>query len=146
VANIKRLVQLRRVVEAAPEDRLHMRTWCESAACGTAYCAAGWAAIDPWFREHTEIETIFNVWDSEDGEVMVHAVADRNVCHDLAHFFGIDEDDANNLFAAFAHRGMDPHAISRAEVLGNIDALLEGGVTEPYDALRVDEEDEEDDD
>ena len=51
----ERLTQLRRVVVEAAPDRFDMRSFSADTPCGTAYCAAGWAAIDPWFREHTHI-------------------------------------------------------------------------------------------
>lgn len=53
--NFEALKQLKRVVKAAPAERLHMRAVMEKAECGTAYCAAGWAAQDKWFEDNTEI-------------------------------------------------------------------------------------------
>ena len=44
---IERLEQLIRVVEEAP--KLYMRNYWQG-ECGTAYCAAAWAAQDAWFR------------------------------------------------------------------------------------------------
>ena len=44
--NIEALTQLRRVVEAAPEELFHMRAVVEHVDCGTRRCALGWAIIE----------------------------------------------------------------------------------------------------
>jgi hypothetical protein len=57
--NIERLRQLRRVVAAAPDDeRFDMRFIDKEKGCGTAHCAYGWARVDPWFLEKTEIRAM----------------------------------------------------------------------------------------
>lgn len=114
------LAQLRRVVEAAPEDRLHMRRYAEEAECGTALCAAGFCLIDPWFRARTLILGYFD--DASELEL-----------HDL---FQIDEEDARNLFGFALYRGVDPHAVTKAEVLWNVDELLAGRPARPYAAAK----------
>lgn len=54
----ERLRQLRRVVEAAPDNELFDMAWVAARKdCGTSHCAYGWARIDPWFIENTEIAT-----------------------------------------------------------------------------------------
>jgi len=45
--NEELLRRLREVIAEVPDDRLHMRRLVEVSECGTAFCAAGWAAIDP---------------------------------------------------------------------------------------------------
>lgn len=55
--NLEALDNLERVVRAAPSDRrfameaysLDYEDSDDEHDCGTAHCAAGWAAIDPWF-------------------------------------------------------------------------------------------------
>lgn len=59
---IERLIQVRRVVEWAPEGRFHLGAWITDDAdemfniginepvCGTVCCAMGWAAQDDWFN------------------------------------------------------------------------------------------------
>jgi hypothetical protein len=129
MANIERLKQLRRVIEEAPEDRLHMRRWCEKAKCGTAYCAAGWAAVDPWFAENTAIRKIFHV--EPDGFVEPLAC---EVMGDLAKLFGITNRDARYLFGGALESGAGPHSVTKKEVLDNIDRLLAGDSAERYAA------------
>lgn len=126
---IERLKQLRRVVEAAPEDRLHMRTFCEQAECGTAYCAAGWAAIDPWFRENTEIEGVFEY--ADDGHLFT-GFGVWDVFDPLADIFGISRLAAGCLFGYGMSVTDEPHAVTKAEVLANIDRLLRGLPAERY--------------
>lgn len=132
--NIERLQQLRRVVEAAPDDRLHMRAWSERAECGTAYCAAGWAALDPWFQENTPILGVFEITETK----MVESLGNSSI--DLADLFGITSRDASALFATYSLCGIGPHAISKAEVLANIDRLIAGDSAKRYAAtLRGDD-------
>ena len=130
MANIKRLKQLRRVVDAAPDDRLHMRSFCEQAECGTAYCAAGWAAIDPWFRKNTGISNLFAV--SKLGIVMpLHQCDDGT----LGELFGLSDVDAYHLFAFGQNERIGPHDITKPEVVANIDRLIAGQNAVKYQAM-----------
>lgn len=137
--DIERLRQLRRVIEAAPEDRFQMRAWCEVAECGTAYCAGGWAAVDPWFRENTEINETLRV---RPGGFVVALDPTRTV-HELARLFDLDFADARDLFGINAPPE-DPHAIGKDEVLENIDLLIAGEPAMMYAAIRGDEDEDED--
>lgn len=140
VQKIERLQQLRRVVEAATDHRFHMRTFCEEADCGTAYCAAGWAAIDPWFRENTAMGDIFEV--GEEG--MLREADDvYDPFENLGGVFGISYLDSLNLFGADLSRiYSEPHAVSRAEVIANVDRLIAGEPATPYAAIRAEHDDE----
>lgn len=42
--NIERFAKLIEAVEAAPDNRFDMGSWCGMTACGTAACACGWYA------------------------------------------------------------------------------------------------------
>jgi hypothetical protein len=118
----ERLEQLRRVVLAAPADRFHMRTWCEKSPCGTAYCAAGWAAIDPWFQDNTEIGEVLDV--NYDGMIFTHCF---NVTYKLSRIFDISSDDSDRLFGAWLSPDYsDPHGVTREDVVENIDRILAG--------------------
>jgi hypothetical protein len=133
MANIERLKQLRRVIEEAPEDRLHMRAYSEVAECGTAYCAAGWAAVDSWFQKNTEINETLEV--TEEGRIIVADIVadgDRDEFENFADIFGIHPDDSEALFGADPARDIGPHAVSKAQVLDNIDRLLKGKPAEVY--------------
>lgn len=120
---VERLKQLRRVIEAVPEDRLDMSVWCNPYhACGTSYCAGGWAAVDPWFRENTEIGSIFVV----DEQNRVEHVPDGRTFEKLASLFDIDEDDADELFDG-------PDDVTKRDVINNIDRLIRGEHVLSYD-------------
>lgn len=140
--NVEALTNLRRVAADAPPDRLHMRRWFERAGCGTAYCLAGWAALDPWMAEHTPIRTGFDVEPLPDapGRYRVAMAARPGDGRDIFDWLGTDvigigHRNAAALFGAGLHLEGDPHAVRRETVLGRLDALLAGGDIEPYDAV-----------
>ncbi len=115
--NREAMIELRRVVEAAPPELFHMRAWKEKAGCGTAYCAAGWAAIDPWFTERGLTH-----------EAMQAASMDfRDSTFDaVRRFFGLTEAEGERLFGTSGTDYYDPHAITREMVIENIDRMLAG--------------------
>lgn len=124
----ERLTNLARVVAAAPAHRFHMRKFMEETECGTAYCAAGWASHDLWFKQQ--------------GFPFPSMVLDDCILHpteSLAEFFSISETDADALFALNAGTHIGPHAITKEDVLGNIQALLAGEDAEEYAAISGDE-------
>jgi hypothetical protein len=127
--NVERLQQLRRVVNAAPDDRFHMAAWCDRSTCGTTYCAAGWAAVDRWFRENTSIDEIFSV--NAKGFVTVES---EDVFGDLAQLFGLTNESAFNLFG-LVPLSDDPHLVTKAMVIANIDALIEGRKARTYTSM-----------
>lgn len=138
--NIEALEQLRRVVEAAPEERLDMRKWCGKSACGTTYCAAGWAAIDPWFQRNTDILDTFDVREgtTRDG-VLTTLVGHRRgagmASKALARIFGIRWREAVFLFGLNLDNDHLPSDVTKAEVLERIDALIAGDDIGPYEAI-----------
>jgi hypothetical protein len=117
----ERLRQLRRVVEAVPDHLLHMRRFTEESPCGTAHCALGWAVVDPWFRSQGITSEVHL-----DG---AYPFAEA------ARFFDLTELDTTNLFGGTLDlHEVDPHAVTKAEVLWNIDRLLACLPTRPYRA------------
>lgn len=140
--NIEALRQLRRVIEAAPEDRLHMRAWSENAECGTAYCAAGWAAIDPWFQQHTSILETFRV----SPHSIVYTDYAVTAFSRLDEIFRIGIWNSEALFGKGINSSLGPHSVTKAEVLQRIDALIAGGDIEPYAAAVCVDDDDDDDD
>jgi hypothetical protein len=143
---IERLRQLRRVVDDAPNNLFWMTSFSTAAACGTAHCAAGWAAVDPWFQANTPILDVFRVSDGDVKTIFgfAHLTLDA-----LAEIFGIDICDARALFA-FDCGGTSHRDIDKEEVLANIDTLIEGDEIETYQAIigaryEVDEGDDPDD-
>lgn len=116
--NIEALKQLRRVVENAPDDLLHMRAITEESSCGTAHCALGWAEVDPWFQDNLP---------RIKGEEEYFDWAER--------IFGLSGANANKLFAGNASHSTPAHAISKAAVLWNIDELLAGRPPRSYRAV-----------
>jgi hypothetical protein len=144
----RKFQELRRVLINAKDDRLHMRMFCVvGAPCGTAYCLAGFAAIDDWFAAHTPINEYLKV--EYDGSLTVVAHSGRYVGKGLAEIFEISEPAAEALFAIGLCDAMerklceDPHFITKDEVLANIDALLAGREPTRYDA-EMDGEDADD--
>jgi hypothetical protein len=132
MANEEALRQLRRVAEEAPDDRLHMRSFTETGPCGTAHCLAGWAEIDPWFLTNTPLPAVLAMYtDGQPGE------GERTFAG-LAAVFGLKQEDADNLFGSDLTPSVGPHAVSKAEVLWNIDQLLAGQPALPYAATRAD--------
>lgn len=124
--NVERLKQLHRVVSDAPDDLFHMPTWSMCLPCGTAHCALGWAALDPWFLENTEIGGLF-AEPSEDG-YFTSCVTTTGA--DLAKLFDIERNDSNNLFCYDS--GSTGRMVEKQRVLDNIDRILRGEKTVPY--------------
>ena len=126
---VLRLTELRRVVEAAPDDLFDMSRFSRpTPTCGTAHCAAGWAAVDPWFQRNTPIREIFavDVWGH------VGPCGDDSAFGDLAVMFGLDSRDADHLFGGTLDFVSDAFAVPKVAVLANIDRLLCGLPAEPY--------------
>jgi hypothetical protein len=128
--NITALRQLRRVVENAPDDLLHMRNYREMSSCGTARCAAGWAAVDPWFNSHglqaatDGSPVIFGEWRGGISLLKFFRLSETQ----MRHLFMIDQDD--ELYE-------DPHSVSKRQVLNQIDRILRGEPTKPYRRSRA---------
>ncbi len=140
--NVQRLQQLRRVVLEAPEDRWDMRTFYRKTECGTAHCMGGWCAIDPWFRENTEVREIFAVGKDE----QIHFLKTYPT-KKLGEVFGLNWEDSRTLFAVGAPFLANRFLITKAEVVANIDRILSGKPPEVYAAILAaqDEDDGEDD-
>jgi hypothetical protein len=125
----ERLRQLRRVVAAAPADLFVMDRFCTmNQPCGTAYCAAGWAALDPWFQKETPMSDYFDLVDHEQGTLVLANVS-RNCFRGLATIFDLDGIESKELFGADLPLGCK---VSQAAVIANIDRLLRGEATIPY--------------
>lgn len=137
--NFEALRQLRRVVEAAPDDLLHMRAIVELAKCGTARCALGWAIIDPWFQQNTAINELIpaNFRGQAISDLPDHQ-GGHNTWKSLSGIFGIGLDNTDNLFAGDIFQDTNEHAVSKAEVLWNIDELLAERDALPYRAATWD--------
>jgi hypothetical protein len=170
--NIERLTQLRRVVEAAPDNLIYTRSVVEEG--DTARCAFGWALVEPWFIANTDKKGCFSFIDistwctaarfdlcEEDANNLfgvdpwfltntnISSLAGRrygNIDEMYMDFAGVQklfdlsEEDADNLFGADFLAMVGPHAVSRQEVLDNIDRLLAGEPAWQYDAVREDED------
>jgi hypothetical protein len=126
MANVENLLQLKRVVENAPEHRFHMTAFIEAAECGTAYCAAGFAAIDPWFQENTTIGEAFKLGKNEQFEI------EGDPFDKLQDIFELDKHDTLNLFGANISSSAGVHDVTKEMVLDNIDRAINGEDIEPY--------------
>jgi hypothetical protein len=120
--NTQALQRLRGVAENAPDDLLHMRLYREKAACGTAYCLLGWASLDPWFNERGLVSA------DRDDRFWLALECIRPI-------LDISPDDCDNLFATEILDDTGPHAISKQEVLDNIDRVIAGGRALRYRAV-----------
>lgn len=132
------LLNLRRVILAAPDHLLHMR-WVESQApCGTAFCAFGWALQDPWFQANTKLKE----YRSGLRGMTCLPYLNYNFLDPLHILFSISEDSCDNLFALNGWEDYtdNPHIITKAEVLWNIDQLLLGHEAFPYQATLTEDE------
>jgi hypothetical protein len=136
----ERLRQLLRVVEAAPDERFNMIDFSLDVECGTAYCAAGWAALDPWFRENTPIGEVLRVLETDGGPVLVQEIF--LVFPALADIFGLDQDNADALFGASLALG---DVVEKSAVVENIRSLLNGGEAWPYKEDHDEDDDFKDD-
>lgn len=128
--NCEVLQQLKRVVEDAPVHLFHMRAVVEiSDTCGTARCALGWSIIDPWFQQNTRINEVLP---SDFNEKKFQWKGDI-----LLEVFGLTPQQFNDLFGCeLSITKSYAHAVSRAEVLDNIDRLLSGEEPIRYPAVR----------
>ena len=120
----ERLLQLRRVVLAAPESRFDMNHF----RCGTAMCAAGWAASDPWFTERG-----LHLAGEGDAVAIRFAEDSFDSFSALEVFFLLSAQDTERLFAAEAISGTGP--ITKEEVIENIDRILAGEPARTYRAI-----------
>jgi hypothetical protein len=136
----ERLRQLLRVVEAAPDERFDMRDFHRETRCGTAYCAAGWAALDPWFRENTPIGEVLGVISRTDGGRTLEVMTPGCAFDSLADIFGLDRNDAVILFGATLNRW---DVVDKCEVVENIRSLLGGGPVNDYTDYNDSDEDED---
>lgn len=115
----ERLRELRRVVEAVPPEHLKMDAFSQKTECGTAYCAGGWAAIDPYF---IKIGLHLEVSEAEEADVRFGIF---NQSRALASCFHITRDNALALFGFDLH-SFEYAAITKNNVLANIDRMLAG--------------------
>lgn len=130
MANMGALKELRRVIKAVDADKLHMAKFVDyDAECGTAYCAAGWACKDEWFRAHGLL------FDEEIDAPKMGGYPGG--FKSLAWFFELNEEDCSRLFGGnLICGGMNPHQVSKKEVLDNINRLLNGEGAVEYKACR----------
>lgn len=119
-----RLAELRRVVLAVPDAGFDMHQW--SNECGTIHCAAGWAALDPWFLRHTELGCVLAPRSLSPADTTVLPTHIASV-FGLAYVFGITSREAKALFIPPTKR-----PVSRREVVAQIDDLLAGLAIDRY--------------
>lgn len=114
--NIERLEQLKRVVRDAPDHLFGMAWVDDDTDCGTVRCAWGWASVDPWFRQNTDIDErgfagaddLFGIsWES----------AESLFCPD---YLAQDREESTEEYARWAN------SIAKAEVIANIDRVIAG--------------------
>jgi len=124
----ERLRELRRVVEQAPEERFRMANFKKRVSCGTARCAAGWAALDPFFISQG-LHWGFAIKGRRDHTIKF---GDHYDLPALEAFFDLDEDDNENLFTEGDYDEDINGPVPKEMVIANIDRLLKGEITNPY--------------
>ena len=145
MANIERLEQLKRVVRDAPGDRFDMRYFGTKTACGTVCCAAGWAALDPWFLANTEIAKVLPkmIYDPLDGrwweenDVFQLGGPEHGSFQRLGEVFDLTDDDTDALFNGETRAG-----VTKEDVIENIDRIVGGVGALEYGGHKSDEDDE----
>ena len=118
------LLNLRRVLLAAPEERFEMENFSTNTGCGTAYCLAGWARLDPWFVDNTKISSLLEI--ESDGTLE----AIRSFALQFFEAFCLDELDQGNL-----KRLLNDYCIpgvTKKMVRLNIERMLMGLPALPY--------------
>lgn len=136
---INALQQLRRVVETAPDELLHMNAVVSEASCGTARCAIGWCIVDPWFQKNTDLNDLLPADWSEETFGCANDesdAVDRRMIG-IADIFGLGRRDTDYLFGANLSPSSLGHEVTKAEVLWNIDELLAGRHALPYRATAL---------
>jgi hypothetical protein len=135
--NKEALRELRRVIEAAPDELLQMRALHEKCECGTAYCALGWAVQDPYFVEKfgRELQRKHG-WTNGTAPGLLNLGFTR-LMEVTPAVFGIVQENANRLFASDINYYKGPYSVSKAEVLWNIDQLLAGKPPRYYEAATL---------
>lgn len=96
-----------------PSERLEMHQWV--ADCGTAACAVGHAAMDPWFQKRGLFLECY-LWGNYSPKYRdIHG--EQAVCE----FFELDESTMQYLFMASSYISEEP---TTAEVAARISGLL----------------------
>lgn len=110
-----RLNHLITILTNLEPDQLNMHTWATE--CGTAACAAGWAALDPRFNRG-------GLRAGKYGQPTCSYHVDRPF-HTLADFFGITVNQSLHLFSQYNYPDY-AIGITPAQVIERIDDLLKG--------------------
>lgn len=119
---------LKRVVQAAPENLWCMNYITKQTTCGSAHCAIGWAAIDPWFIKEAKLNSY------PIGNTGQWACDSDTLWNERFDFWGVDDETLNTLFGGELQSSDPP--IDKQEVLDNIDRILNGDDPVPYLPIR----------
>lgn len=119
---VRRLTLLREIIVGVEEDKLHMARFIHiGAVCGTAYCAAGWAAQHPYFKRiGLRINTL-----SWRGGVTPFCL--------LGRIFLLNSENTSALFGGNLDTDAPDHCVSKQAVINNIDRLLRGERAQHYE-------------
>jgi hypothetical protein len=120
--NLKALRRLRAVFRKVPADRVHMRTIEENTSCGTACCLLGWGMRDAKLRR-MGLER--DMWITSDSAAKFFGIGERTAAHLFAFFNGWFSPEVTRLT-------LDPHAITKAAVLRQLDRVIAGKPIKPY--------------
>lgn len=105
---LKRLVVVLEAVKADPAKarEFDIETWStETPACGTHYCACGWATTDPILAAEG-LHLVANSLNPASPSKQI-AYGDERDFEAVRHFFGITYDEADHLFYGENYRDPD---------------------------------------
>lgn len=144
--NVEVLKQIERVLEGIPQEKLDMSDWSsECCSCGSTHCLAGWARLDPWMQDNTNICELFDARADprNPNHFIVEPAGDGGweAITGLADMCDIDVSDAERLFAWGT--GVGDAIVPKVYVAQNIQNVADGkragdyaddyGVVESYD-------------
>lgn len=131
MANIERLQQARKIIDAAPEDRLRMAVLSQASGCDTTYCFAGWLIASPWFRDHTELGQ-FEL--TARGRILyIRNCEYHSPFNAVAAVLAINADDADALMGLSCRFDNMAKQPDKACVIANINRIIAGLPAIPYD-------------
>lgn len=133
---VERLTRLAELVEKIPVEEFEMSAWFKTGpSCGTIGCAAGWAALDPWFQDQglrlivewsgrtvhrgrkpkvTKMDTLyFNIGLNQGKGKSTHWIGSKG----LAEFFGITDEESEGIFTPLAYRARRKPGFEKGKIL-----------------------------
>jgi hypothetical protein len=126
---------------AAPEELYDLSAFSSEFSCGTARCNAGWAAVDPWFQKNTTINQTLDPVTGNNSDCDQPIQGDgcnyASIHEHLEFIFGLSNNNVHLLFYPQFQGRPCGKGITKPMALAQIDRLLAGLDTVPYEELAV---------